>query len=686
MNKTIKHIVITIILTFFHILGSYGQENKIHVVARAFPNKILLRWSPPSAIAWYYLNQYGYRIERYTIYQNDNLIQDPMSTHRVLSDKILPWNKQSFVNVIDTNNYLAIVAQSIYGESFEVEASHLSRQLLNKADELQNRFSFCLLASGISLVAAKAAGLFLCDTNVRPDERYLYRIISLVPDTIEKIDTGFIYTGSFYAQPLPKPILISVEAEGSKAIIKWDRLHFEQTYLYYIVERSSDGVHFEVVNSNPYISTSEELGNQLYYQRIDSIPVKNKKFYYRIRGVTLFEEISPPSDTLSVIAQNDELPLPSISYAKVVNQTILLKWDYPAIYRSQTKRFEIYRGNSRENILPLKSDRPISAYDSVFIDQSPATTNYYQVVAIDSQEQKYASLPYLVMLEDSIPPLPPINLQGSIDTLGRVFITWSNNTESDLAGYMVYRANYSNEEFIQVSSDIISDTVFVDSINIMNLTSTICYKIKALDKYFNPSDFSAILTLRKPDKVSPQPPALYGYQISNGVASVRFAPSSSNDVKRYVTYRKMGNDSLWTACAVLQPADTLFTDTCYLAPCYNTYRIIAIDSAGNESYAWQELKIIITEPHAKLEVNPNLYAIKDVERKTVTLNWDSLPAGAQYTLIRSENNENHRRLLTFRQDVKQYSDKNLVPGKTYEYEIISRQVKLVGHNKVIVQF
>ncbi|HPO66560.1 MAG TPA: hypothetical protein PKY76_11440, partial [Bacteroidales bacterium] len=632
----------------------------------------MLRWSPTTATSWHYLNQYGYMLERYTLYRNGQFIDNPKTTRKELGI-IKPWPKEQFEKVIDSSDRLAIVAQALYGESFVVEVQTTSQTLMNRVNELQSRFTFCLFAAGQSILAATASGLFYADSIVNPGEKYVYRIIPLVPDTLERIDTGYVYVGLDDWQPLPRPILLSAQADDRMITLKWDRKHFEQVFLYYIVERSSDGRHFERINEQPYFNISQKQDEEDYYIRLDSLPDYNKRYYYRIRGVNLFEEISPPSDTLSFIAIARLQDRPVITGAYIDRTSVTIKWNFSAQQRNQLKGYQIYRGFSRQTISTPLNRTLLSPFDTSFSDTSPMYSNYYIVKAIDQNGNVSESLPYFVSIEDSIPPNPPAGLRANIDTTGKVILQWTKNQESDILGYQVFRANYPNEDFLQISKDIVTDTLFYDYVGLHSLTPRVYYRIKALDKHYNPSDFSIILSVLKPDLIPPQPPVISEYRVENGIITLHFIPSSSADVRQYVAYRLADQDSLWRVCGVMPVGGkNSFTDTCWQAPCYFTYQILAVDSAGNESIPSEKLKIISNRKYANQETNNiNFYAIKNERNNQIDLYWAIPPkATGLGKLYRSINNAPFRLMITLNSQIQHYADNDIKAGQLYRYKIL----------------
>ncbi|XHU00730.1 hypothetical protein RAN96_09065, partial [Ornithobacterium rhinotracheale] len=81
-----------------------------------------------------------------------------------------PASQEKWKAIIETNNNAAIVAQSLFGESFEVEVGN-SRDLqsiVNKSREVEQRFAYALMAADLDFEVAKLAGWGYVDTEVEP--------------------------------------------------------------------------------------------------------------------------------------------------------------------------------------------------------------------------------------------------------------------------------------------------------------------------------------------------------------------------------------------------------------------------------------------------------------------------------------------------------------------------------------
>src|SRR5690606_38657836 len=122
---------------------------------------------------------------------------------------------------------------------------------------------------------------------------------------------------------------------------------------------------------------------------------------------------------------------------------------------------------------------------------------------------------------------PPTGLTGKIDTNGIVTLRWAMGREPDLMGYRVFMANAPDHEFTNLSPAPFADTTWTDTITLKTLTKRICYKVVAVDRNFNHSAMSAMLTLTKPDIIPPVAPVFSGYSVTDGTVMLKFVPSSS---------------------------------------------------------------------------------------------------------------------------------------------------------------
>ena len=108
-------------------------------------DKILLRWAVSTPIEWQKANQKGFVLHKILLKKDGNLIENPEKQ----TIAILKPNKQEdWIDFIQKDNYGAIIAQALYGESFSVEQDSKNgiSKIVNMAEELKSAsyfFSFC---------------------------------------------------------------------------------------------------------------------------------------------------------------------------------------------------------------------------------------------------------------------------------------------------------------------------------------------------------------------------------------------------------------------------------------------------------------------------------------------------------------------------------------------------------------
>jgi len=572
-----RRFVVGAVIVFLFSFNLQAEEN-IKLLARPCEkDSILLRWAPGDKETWKLGNQYGYVVERYTILRNGELCENVDRFLLTLSP-MKPAPVETW-EVYEDDRYASIAAQCIYGES-EIPLVNPST-IFKRYQEEENKFSFALYAADQSILAARLSGLYLADKTASFYEKYLYTVRIAAPDSIP-VDTAFVFTGLSEYQPLPKPIDFAAKWEDKKVLLSWNIFYLNHIYNSYIVEKSSNGKQYFPVGENASIQLADEEVNPEYAYRTDSLKDNRSVWYYRIRGKNAFGETGPPSDS---IFGKGRLPITNaqviINREVINNKEVRLTWSFPENMNEYISGFRIYNSakpsGGKEKIYESKSPS-----ERVFTDKKPGLTNYYVISVFNEGEEKFSNIQYAELI-DNIPPDPPKGIVGEIDSAGVVRLTWSPNTDIDINGYRVYRSNHPDFEFLLVSSDIVYDTSFNDTINLNTLTKKIYYRLRAEDLRLNQSDFSDILEIKRPDTIPPVAPVIQQIQQQNNGLQITWFNSSSEDAVRHHIYRKEAKDqSFQLLTSVEKPSgkQSSYTDNSVEQGKTYIYQVKAEDDSG----------------------------------------------------------------------------------------------------------
>jgi len=587
----------------------------IKVSAINHGGNIILRWAPDDPFAWKLLNRYGYRIERFTILKNGKAVDEPVKTE--LAEKYMPAPEQQWAQ--DTaNKYAMILAQAIYGESFETQGKTQAGGIISRIKENEARYTYGLLAADMSLRAAELAGLAYTDKNMDTSLSYLYKVIPLIPPDKACCDTGvFFIHGNDFIEYLPVEH-IRAETTEQTALIRWNSEMYAETYTGYIIERSTDNKHYERVNEDVFVPVKE---NNRYRDDhcifTDSLPNNNKKFYYRIIGVSGFGIQGPPSEPVCLKARPMLKGKPEITTARVAGDTlVLVEWafEYGA---SDSVEFYLLHAKRPDQYFERKMALD-NSMKAAFSQTKPSM--YYKIEAVDKHDYHYYSTAQMIQLVDSLPPPPPVKLHGKIDTNGNVAIRWGASKAPDIEGYKLFYANDSKHEFSQLNGKIINDTVYRYKTNLNTLTKNIYVKVRAFDHHFNPSGFSETLLLKRPDTIPPVAPD-FTINIDSLPVSVQWEASFSKDVAGYEVMCKAGVEKGWHPVKNIA-ADKVFAckDSTIKKPGEYAYRVIAIDSAGNRSRNAKPFHVNIPASMFKKGM-PDIQYQVDKEKRQIVFAW-----------------------------------------------------------------
>ncbi len=660
--------IICLSISTVYAQDSIPQSPTVVVKARAKQDKILLRWGVNNKYAWKHGNEYGYSIERTTVIRDGQPLTKPekiMLTGGLKPKPLAEW--ETFVN---KNDMAAVTAQAIYGEGFEMNEQEENQVLrvIHLSEELDRRFGFSMFAIDQDFEVARFAGLGFIDTEVKPNEKYLYNIKSLVPNEILEIKESGVFISPSEEEALPKPIDFTGYYYKDAFVLIWEYDAMLPYYTSYNLQKSEDGIHYKNVNKRPITKLADTKTSGISFT--DSISQFNKKYWYRVEGISVFNEKSEPSDAVELVGFNRLQSVPLFKENMPLSDTeVLLEWTFPVEEENLVKQFDL-----------LWADDAIGPYKMVKEGISPKTRslkysqleriNFFKLNAIAKNEKNVMSSPTMVKPVDSIPPLKPMNLTGIVDTLGVVKLSWMANQEEDLKGYKIYRADRPNQEFTILNKYSEASTHFNDTINLKSFNKKVYYKIKAIDGHYNHSESSKILVLERPDKIPPTSPVFDVYKQENGKVYLKWIKSSSDDVEKEVVYRTVVDNDKWEKVFETKTDTTSqYTDSNTIPGTNYLYTLVAVDKSGLESQPSPPLAINVINKLVKPEVK-GLYTIIDRENKQIHLFWRYNEDNVQEFLIyKKKKDETYVLFRNANLDEKQLIDIELHPNTTYHYGI-----------------
>jgi len=214
---------------------------------------------------------------------------------------------------------------------------------------------------------------------------------------------------------------------------------------------------------------------------------------YRIRAISLRGGTSAYSEEVRVTPLLS-LASPKNLSAQGADSRILLAWDSVSSRTDGSLYdgfvgYNVYRETEKGRIdeTPVNKE-PLRT--NTFIDTSVVNskTYYYRVRAVDSPARPWKESldagEVSATPRDFTPPERPTGITV-VPGVGRVFLTWNENKERDLAGYHIYRSTKSNRDRERLTNMPINRTTFSDEA--VEAGTTYYYAVTAVDKAGNES-------------------------------------------------------------------------------------------------------------------------------------------------------------------------------------------------------
>jgi hypothetical protein len=645
--KTVYQFMVLFCVLYSGASVAQQKQHAIIALASSRHDSIVIRWAPAGPV-----DLAGQQVQPLTAAPIRPVAEAQMEQMAVKDDQV------------------ALVKEAIYSKDFQVTSPEKGiGDYIIKQGEADMRFGFMLLACDLSPAAANAAGLRFVDRSVKKGERYAYKISLAQQPKGVTIEPGVCVTSLQEIIRLSQPREFSVQFLDSLARLQWLSNIDKGLYTAYMVERSADGKTFKPVTDLPIMSSTEKPDQPFSYF-IDTLTDNETTWYYRVKGLTPFGESGPYSQVVNGHGA-PALDLPFIdTIAAIDNKKLLLQWRLSGLLKSKTASVYVTRAAKAEG--PYKDISPALDKDAVsFTDEKPAGDGYYRLKIKTTDNRIVYSLPELGQVIDVVPPAMPVGIKGKIDSTGIVHLEWNANTEPDLRGYRVFRANAAHEEFTEVTNRVVRKNSYTDTIKIQTLSENVLYRIVAVDKVYNPSAYSEILTLNRPDKVPPSAPVFTYGRPQDSVPGIllQWNSSSSSDVVKQVLYRVSSQVGSFNKDIVFTDSTNHlheWLDTAVQAGSKYYYELVAYDEVGNQS---KDRSGDIVYETAYRPAIKEIKAQVDRDKKQISVEWKHNQEPAVYYIYRSVNNQGYLLYKTLKGAQKSVTDPAIKIGNTYAYRV-----------------
>lgn len=590
-----------------------AQNNEKLVASAEFydaeTGPVRIRWSPDKE-TFYRAKEKGYTVIRYKVKNSGGEALTPMeiSNSKAIIADHKKFDTEGISNYLPSD-YLAKSLDSLYNH-FTIDTNQVSNNRnfkdAIKMSEIEDskHFYYLLIADMRFDLACKVAlGYQERKGDVEPGCTYRYLIIVEKANSHDP-DISASTEVTIPTESVDRPNINSFGGHGlnKKAILEWDFEQSTQHYNFYNFYRSDDGGNtFNKINQNPFTYLYDENDNSKIASFQDSLPNNTTTYIYKMEGVSIFEYTSPLTDTIHIKGKPDkmlfELPLDKITFEE---SNILFNWtSLPASYNDSLVGFDIFVRTSF-NDSPVKLNNTIiNPTVRTYSLSAPGISAYYYLEAKDPYGYTYQSISILGQNTDTIPPSAPTGLSAEMSKDGTLAIKWDENTENDLDGYMVFYSNNSQGEFTSLTPKPVKSNELVEKLDLSFQLDSLALYVIAVDRRFNKSEPSQIISLARPDVNPPSAPVIrHLYPTAAGIRVGWALPTQEKEVA-FELQRRYYQESEWTQVISFKPptvtfpvpqdttfdqiSDYLDTTQLQIAPYY--YRLVASDGAHNKSYS-----------------------------------------------------------------------------------------------------
>jgi len=259
-------------------------------------------------------------------------------------------------------------------------------------------------------------------------------------------------------------------------------------------------------------------------------------------------------------------------------------------------------------------------------------------------------------------PAAPGNLFASALNSSQIKVTWTASPGA--TSYDIFREALGDNAFVQVATGITTPT-YTD--NGLSAGMTYVYEVRA-NNGIGTSALSRLTTATTPIGGTPAAPsALVATAAGTSQISLKWTDNSNSETG-FLIERSTDGISFTQIAAVLTNI-TGYTDSGLASATTCTYRVRAINAAGNSTYTSVATATTAT-PAPTAPAAPSSLAATAISESQINLTWTDNSSGtASFIIVRAIGTGGFVQLATVPAGLNTYSDTSLSPGTKYTYSV-----------------
>jgi fibronectin type 3 domain-containing protein len=425
--------------------------------------------------------------------------------------------------------------------------------------------------------------------NIAPPGPYMIHILNGngVPSVAKIIQIPGTDTGiGGDTTPPSKVVGLSVTPIGTQLDLTWTANPEPDLNHYNIYRGTVAGFTVNTISDTP-------LAQPVAHNYSDAGLLESTTYYYRIAAVDNTGNIGSLSDEMAGTTTDSTAPAKVLALAATTIDPNHIDLTWTANPESDINHYSVYRGTVAGFAINPNTDTPLGqAVTNSYSDTNGLTassTYYYRVAAVDNtgnigilSDETFAST------GDSEAPAKVIGLAATTISSSRIDLSWTANTEPDLAHYNIYRGTTVGFPVNPATDNPLSQSVansFSDSTSLSEST-TYYYKVAAVDTAGNVGVLSDEANATTSDSTAPSKVMdLTVTVVSGSQLDLSWTANTESDLAHYNVYRGTAGGfvvNTATDTPLSQPSSNSYSDSDGLSQATSYYyRVAAVDNAGN---------------------------------------------------------------------------------------------------------